>query len=143
MQILQDAYTDVGGRAKHDSREGGGTSSRMSEGRTMQELLSRAKQDARVEQKSARTSCTFVAPAHNPQGCGECRFCLEHKSVPAPAKYDRHGWRKCRFCRSKNLPVHPVHKNASKILALNTLYADRVYIENLIHIGYGFWTWVG
>jgi hypothetical protein len=136
-KTMQDTYTDVGGRAKHDSREGGGRAkqdARAEEARA---------EDDRAEQKSARTSCTFVAPAHNPQGCGECRFCLEHKSVPAPAKYDRHGWRKCRFCRSKNLPVHPVHKNASKILALNTLYADRVYIENLIHIGYGFWTWVG
>ncbi len=44
---------DVGVRAKHDSREGGGTSSRMSEGRTMQELLSRAKQDARAEEARA------------------------------------------------------------------------------------------
>jgi hypothetical protein len=37
---LEDAFMDVGVRGKHDSREGGGTSSRMSEGRTMQELLS-------------------------------------------------------------------------------------------------------
>ncbi len=44
---------DVGVRAKHDSREGGGTSSRMSEGRTMKELLSRAKQDARAEEARA------------------------------------------------------------------------------------------
>jgi hypothetical protein len=44
---------DVGVRAKHDSIEGGGTSSRMSECRTMQELLSRAKQDARPDEARA------------------------------------------------------------------------------------------
>jgi hypothetical protein len=44
---------DLGGRAKHDFREEGGTSSRMSEGRAMQELLSRAKQDARAEEARA------------------------------------------------------------------------------------------
>ncbi len=46
----EDAYMDVGVRVKHDFREGGGTSSRMSEGRTMQDARA---EDARAEQISA------------------------------------------------------------------------------------------
>jgi hypothetical protein len=45
---------DVGVRAKHDSREGEGTSPRMGEGRTMQELLSRAKHDSREGEGRAK-----------------------------------------------------------------------------------------
>ena len=32
---------------------------------------------------------------------------------PAPAAYDRQGWRKCRKCRSIFRSVHPEHKKAS------------------------------
>jgi len=32
---------------------------------------------------------------------------MDHELAdPAPALYGRHRWRKRRFCRSKNLPVH-------------------------------------
>jgi hypothetical protein len=66
---MQDAYMDIGGRAKHDSREGGGTSSGRVEGTrpgrvegtrpgrvegrtkqdTYKDIGGRAKQEARAE----------------------------------------------------------------------------------------------
>jgi hypothetical protein len=77
--------SDLGGRAKYDSREGGGTSSRMSEGRTMQELLSRAKHDSRegggrakqdaraeeakTEQFSVQNGLIFREPQATQSGC--------------------------------------------------------------------------
>ena len=46
-------------------------------------------------------------------GANICPYIHGHASLLAiqgTVTYDHHGWWKCGYCRSKYLPVHPVHK---------------------------------